>query len=289
MDAPRRRSLPLAQPAQRGRPLDDASRPVDRTWRPSYAVWEITLACDLACHHCGSRAGRARPDELDTAACLDLVDQMADLGVNEVTLIGGEAYLRPDWLTIVERIAHHKMRCGMATGGRGLTHELARDAASAGLSAVSVSVDGLEAEHDAQRGLRGSFAAAMRAMDAVRATPMRLTANTQINRLSLPVLEALFARLVDEGIRGWQVQLTTAMGRGGDAPDLLLEPYQVLTVLPTLARLKRVGDARGVLLWPGNNIGYFGPFEGVIREHFRAGYRGACGAGRVSLGIEANG
>ncbi|MFO0610132.1 MAG: SPASM domain-containing protein, partial [Polyangiales bacterium] len=136
---------------------------------------------------------------------------------------------------------------------------------------------------------RGSFAAAMRAMDAVRATPMRLTANTQINRLSLPVLEALFARLVDEGIRGWQVQLTTAMGRGGDAPDLLLEPYQVLTVLPTLARLKRVGDARGVLLWPGNNVGYFGPFEGVIREHFRAGYRGACGAGRVSLGVEANG
>ena len=42
-------------------------------WRPIYAVWEITLRCDLACRHCGSRAGRARPDELDTAECLDLV------------------------------------------------------------------------------------------------------------------------------------------------------------------------------------------------------------------------
>ncbi|NVB81718.1 MAG: heme biosynthesis protein, partial [Kofleriaceae bacterium] len=43
------------------------------------AVWEITLACDLACGHCGSRAGRARPDELSTAEALSLVDQLADL------------------------------------------------------------------------------------------------------------------------------------------------------------------------------------------------------------------
>jgi radical SAM protein with 4Fe4S-binding SPASM domain len=287
---PRRRSLPIAPEARRDRPLHDEAREIDRTWRPSYAVWEITLACDLACHHCGSRAGRARPDELSTAECLDLVDQMAALGVNEVTLIGGEAYLREDWLEIVARIAKHGMRCGMATGGRGLTLERARAARDAGLVAVSVSVDGLEAEHDAQRGLRGSFAAAMAAMENVKAAGgIRLTANSQVNRLSLPVLEELFALVTDHGAKGWQVQLTAAMGRAADEPRLFLEPYQVLEVMPKLARIKREAERRGVLLWPGNNIGYFGPFEGVIRSHFRAGYRGACGAGRMTLGIEANG
>ena len=34
---------------------------------PVSIVWEITLACDLACQHCGSRAGRRRRDELSTA------------------------------------------------------------------------------------------------------------------------------------------------------------------------------------------------------------------------------
>src|SRR5829696_1258723 len=29
---------------------------------PVSVVWEITLACDLACSHCGSRAGRMRCD-----------------------------------------------------------------------------------------------------------------------------------------------------------------------------------------------------------------------------------
>src|SRR5204863_6082780 len=99
MRAPRpRRDLPLASPeytAQKRRlPLADSARAIDRQVRPIYAVWEITLACDLACRHCGSRSARARPDELTTAECLDLVDQLADLGVMEVILIGGEAYLR---------------------------------------------------------------------------------------------------------------------------------------------------------------------------------------------------
>ena len=90
--AARPRSLPIAPtaaPSRRNLPLADDTRTVDRGWRPVYAVWEVTLKCDLACRHCGSRAGRARPDELSTAEALDLVSQMAALGVREVTLIGG--------------------------------------------------------------------------------------------------------------------------------------------------------------------------------------------------------
>ena len=66
--------------------------------RTSYAVWEITLKCNLACNHCGSRAGHARTTELTTEEAFDLVRQMAEVGIKEVTLIGGEAFMRPDWL-----------------------------------------------------------------------------------------------------------------------------------------------------------------------------------------------
>ncbi len=72
----RPRSLPIAPiaaPARRNLPLADDARAVDRAWRPVYAVWEVTLKCDLACRHCGSRAGHARPDELTTSEALDLV------------------------------------------------------------------------------------------------------------------------------------------------------------------------------------------------------------------------
>ena len=68
--------------------------------RSTYAVWEITLKCNLACIHCGSRAGPGRENELSTAEALDLVRQLDEVGIREVSLIGGEAFLRPDWLEI---------------------------------------------------------------------------------------------------------------------------------------------------------------------------------------------
>ena len=36
-------------------------------YRPQHVVWELTMRCDHACGHCGSRAVKPRPDELDTA------------------------------------------------------------------------------------------------------------------------------------------------------------------------------------------------------------------------------
>lgn len=56
--------------------------------RISYAVWEITLKCNLACQHCGSRAGHTRTKELSTEEALNLVKQLAEVGITEVTLIG---------------------------------------------------------------------------------------------------------------------------------------------------------------------------------------------------------
>src|SRR5690349_103950 len=157
---------PKAPPARRDLRLADEVRAIDREARPILAVWEITLACDLACGHCGSRAGRARPDELTTDEALDLVDQLAELGVFEVVLIGGEAYLRDDWCRIVARIAERGMQPLLTTGGRGLTPARAAEAAAAGLKSASVSIDGGPAVHDRLRGVAGSHAAALAAMAA---------------------------------------------------------------------------------------------------------------------------
>lgn len=287
-----RRSLPvapLARPGARRLPLAEGTRAIDRASRPIYAVWEITLACDLACRHCGSRAGRARPDELSTAEALDAVDQLAALGTLEVTLIGGEAYLRADWLDIVRRLHGHGIVVSMTTGGRGLTGEIVTAAKEAGLDGVSVSIDGDEATHDRLRGVTGSYRAAIAAMVACRDAGMRVACNTQINRLSLPCLPELLETIAANGIHAWQLQITVPMGRAADEPDVLLQPYDLLDVLPMLARLRARCDELGVRLWTGNNIGYFGPHEATLRGRAGMTYGGSCGAGMSTLGIEANG
>ena len=61
-------------------------------YAPRTCVWELTLACNMNCRHCGSRAGKARPDELTQPEALRLCQDLADLGVKRLTLGGGEPH-----------------------------------------------------------------------------------------------------------------------------------------------------------------------------------------------------
>lgn len=258
--------------------------------RPVYAVWEITLKCDLHCAHCGSRAGKARPSELTTEECLDVVRQLARLGTREVTLIGGEAYLRPDWTRLIRAIRDHGMDCSLTTGGRNLTDERVRAAAEAGLTHANVSVDGLEDVHDRLRGVKGSYRAAIDAIVRLAAHGVQAGSNTQINRLSMPQLPEVMERLIEAGATNWQVQLTVAMGNAVENSDILLQPYQLLELMPMLAELFTSGYQRGFLIQPGNNIGYFGPYERLWRGDAQGeGHWIGCNAGQNTIGLEADG
>jgi Y-X(10)_GDL-associated radical SAM protein len=257
---------------------------------PVHAVWEITLACDLKCHHCGSRAGQRRADELTTEECLDLVRQLARMGTREVTLIGGEAYLRRDWLEIIREVRDQGMDCTMQSGGLNLTEDRIKAAVDAGLQGLGISIDGLREVHDRVRGVKGSFDAAFKALHAIQKCGIDSSVNTQITSLVIPQLRELMNLFIHAGARNWQVQLTVAMGRAADNPELLLQPYELLKLMPLLAELFEEGADRGLLLQPGNNIGYFGPYESVWRGsgddriHWTS-----CNAGQNTLGIEADG
>lgn len=275
--------LPLA-----GAALGPA-RSVDRRTRPRHAVWEITLRCDQSCRHCGSRAGHERRGELDTSECLELVRAMADLGIRDVSLIGGEAYLRDDWLTIIRAIRQSGMGCNMVTGGRGLTRERALQAADAGLEAAGVSIDGDEPAHDRLRGTPGSFRSAVQAIGHLRRAGIDASVNTQVNRISAPTLPELVDLLLAEGVYAWQIALTVPMGRAADEPEILLQPYELIDVFPLLAREAARARAAGLRISTGNNIGYFGPFEEVLRADLPCGHSLGCGAGSFALGVEADG
>jgi radical SAM protein with 4Fe4S-binding SPASM domain len=264
---------------------DDRVIPTDTPYHPRYVVWELTLQCDLACRHCGSRAGKARDRELNVDECLEIVDQLADMGTRQIVFIGGEAYLFKPWLRVVEAAANKGIGVTMTTGGRQVGAALAQAAADHGMSSVSVSIDGLRETHDTLRNLKGSWEAAIAALGHVRAAGMQPHANTQWNKLNLPEVEALGEVLLLAGVQSWQVQITGAMGRAADEPDWLLQPPDMLELVPRLAAFAKRAKAHNCRVEAANNLGYFGPYEHILRE---AHWQG-CSAGAYVLGIEANG
>src|SRR5262249_4281817 len=150
------------------------------------------------------------------------------------------------------------------------------------------------------RGNAGSYAAALRALDNARAVGMVITANTQINRLTYRRLRETVAPLLARGIEAWQGPITTPLGPAADQPWMLLEPFQVVEVIDTLAAIQRDAmDAwqtadpatRGLPfnVSPGNNIGYFGPHEQLLRSRpfgYEEHWRG-CRAGINLISLES--
>lgn len=261
-----------------------------RNARPIHVVWEVTLGCNLKCVHCGSRAGAPRRHELSTAECFDLIGQLARLGVREVTLIGGEVHLRDDWVNLIREIKKHGMVCSIQTGGRGFNGDKARLASEAGLDSCGVSIDGLAPLHDRLRGVAGSYVYAIEALRALSALGVPTSVNTQITSQTLPDLRPLLHQISEVGVKYWQVQLTVAMGRAADHSELLLQPFDLLELMPLLAELHAEAEDLGIVLEPGNNIGYFGPYEHLWRIVDSArGHWSGCTAGHTTIGIEADG
>ncbi len=258
---------------------------------PAYVVWELTLRCDHACGHCGSRASRARPEELRTDEALAVVAKLAAMGAREVVLIGGEAYLHAGFLPIVKALRAASIVPVMTTGGHGVTPELAQCMADAGLARVSVSIDGMPDAHDHLRRKRGSFAQACLVLEHVRAAGMGVSVNTTLHRGNQQDLEAMYDLLRQYRVEAWQVQLMAPLGRAADMPELLLQPWELLDVIPRIAQLKARGLHEGLLIMPGNNLGYFGPEEGLLRSATpdATDYFMGCQAGRFIMGIESHG
>jgi radical SAM protein with 4Fe4S-binding SPASM domain len=283
MKSARRIQLPVVATPEGERAVHD--------FHPAYVVWELTLRCDQPCTHCGSRAGDARPSELSTAEALCVVSELAAMRAKEVVLIGGEAYLHPGFLEVIAALSAAGVNPVTTTGGRGIDAALAQAMAKAGLTRASVSIDGLEATHDLMRAARGSFASATAALRSLADAGIDIQANTNLNRLNEQDLEPLYEHLKGLGVRSWQVQLTTPLGRAADRPDMVLQPWDLLSIVPRIAALKERARRDGILVMPGNNLGYFGPEEATLRS-LREGdadhWRG-CQAGKYVMGIESDG
>lgn len=256
-----------------------------------YVVWELTLACDQRCVHCGSRADEARANELDTTKAIEVVSQLAAMGTREVVLIGGEAYLHPGFLEVIEALAAAGIRPSLTTGGRSVTPALAADMKRAGLAGASVSIDGIGRTHDQIRATVGGFDAATAALDAMRAAGLDVFVNTNFNRVNRDEVEAIYEHAKAHGAGSWQVQITTPLGRAADRPDMILQPWDLIDLLPRIAAVKKRAFDDGFLVMPGNNLGYFGPEEALLRslsperpDHWRG-----CQAGRFVMGIESDG
>lgn len=258
-------------------------------WRSPFVVaLELTLRCPCRCQTCGSRAGTGRPNELSHGEWLGAIGALADLGCQRISLMGGEPLLYPRWAELVQAARARDLLVDMISSGQGLDEPTARTLGESGLSAVTLSVDGLAATHDQQRGVASCFEQALRAIRWLDRSGLKVGVTTQVNRGNLDELEALAPILEDAGVLGWQLQLTLPIGRAQDHHRLALPPTAMPDLLRVLRRLARRPGLRPHLT---DNLGYCTRDDLALRT-IQGGFPRpwlGCRAGLDALGITSDG
>ncbi|MEK7271157.1 MAG: radical SAM protein [Planctomycetota bacterium] len=255
---------------------------------PLYVVWELTLACNLRCRHCGSSAGASRHRELDAGEALTLAGDLATLGCERVTLMGGEPLLRPDWPAIAMRLAGGGAIPEMVSNGMTLDGPTARRIAESGVQSVTVSIDGTERVHDDLRRHSGSFRRALESLAHLDASGLPAGVVTQVNRNNLGDLEDLYRALLETPARAWQIQLAEPLGRCLEDGGLMIAQGDLPAVERFILGVAREGR---LPIYAADNIGYMGKNEPLLRSGAPEGIPcwAGCRAGFDVLGLTSDG
>lgn len=199
--------------------------------KPFLVFWEITRACALACKHCRAQAQpRRHPEELDSAQSLKLIQQLAEWKPPMLILTGGDPLMRRDALDLVRAAANAGLHVGLSPSAtqRLLNTDFA-EIKAAGVQRMSLSLDGAtEATHDSFRGVPGTFARTMEAVQRAHDVGLDLQINTTLTRENMHEYEAFKQLMFQLKPAMWSVFLLVPTGRAG------------LDALPDAADIERV-------------------------------------------------
>jgi radical SAM protein with 4Fe4S-binding SPASM domain len=250
---------------------------------PFIVGWELTLACNLRCRHCGSSAGPPRAKELTLAESLAICDQFPALAVQEVDFTGGEPLLNPHWAEIAEHLAELGIRTKVLTNGVALAPQTVERIKEAGIRAVGVSIDGLERTHDYIRGRPGMFRRSVDAVTRLANAGLSVTVITMANALNLKELPSLLALWREVGVRYWQIQPIAALGRSQAAAELQLSDEAYVELGRFVLEHRTKPETTRPTMIPADCLGYFSDID--VGD---AAWKG-CSAGIVSCGITSDG
>jgi len=131
---------------------------------PKTVSFTITNACNLKCKMCGqwSEEGYVRNVKEDLPSSLGLVDwkrltdELAAHQISSVILRGGEPFLFPYVIELLEYINSKGIFISIDTNGT-LLNKYAADLVRIGNIHITISIDGPEEIHDKIRGIKGCF------------------------------------------------------------------------------------------------------------------------------------
>lgn len=191
----------------------------DFALRPMNVYWEITQACSLACRHCRAEAmPLPHPEQLNLREGLTLLDQILEFGdpLPQLILTGGDPLEHPDLFRLIDAARERNISVSITPAAtEALTQQIMETLKVHGIAGLGLSLDGSnEANHDAIRGVPGTFQRTMRAIGWAAELDIPVQVNTLVADATAADLPAVFRLLCGQKIARWSLFFLISVGRG---------------------------------------------------------------------------
>ena len=185
-------------------------------------LWSVTGLCNLNCIHCYMKAPSGLYGELRFEEMIHLIDEFERANVHQVSLTGGEPFLRKDLLDIITMLAQKKIWLSQIfTNGLLVTEEVLEEIRRIGfLPSIQISFDGCGA-HDYMRGMKGIEQEVIEAIRRVRAAGFPVVIATSVDRVSKGSLTDTYELLRGMDIGYWRIALPYNTGNWRGATTAL--------------------------------------------------------------------
>ena len=233
----------------------------------TYLFWECTLRCNLHCQHCGSDCLKdAIPDMPleDFLKVLDSLKPHIDPSNFVVVITGGEPLMRSDLVECGKAIQKRGYPWGMVSNALAMTPEKYTALLNAGLKNLTISLDGLEENHNNFRGNKLSFDHAYRAINMAAHTPgITFDVMTCVNKENLPELPEIRDLLIRTGVKRWRVSSVFPKGRAKDNPLFQLTSHEFRQVFDFIRETKAMKKINANY----DCEGFLGSYEKTVRNY----------------------
>ena len=197
------------------------------------AHWSITGHCNYRCKHCYMSAPDAKFGQLSHEQVMNIVQQLIDCGVMEVSLTGGEPLVRKDFMEIVDALLAGGIRITtIYSNGKLVTDQLLDDLDKRGIHPeFNMSFDGVEGWHDWLRGIPGAQQLVEEAFRRCREKGFPTGAEMCIHHGNKHLLRETVLRLKEFGCRSLKTNPISNVGawkEGGYGESISIdELYQI--------------------------------------------------------------
>jgi len=254
-----------------------------KKYEPRMGLYEITLRCNMRCIHCGSSAGKNRINELTTEEWNNVTKQLAYLNCKEITILGGEPFLRKDWYEISKEINEYGIKITYITNGLLIDNKTIEKIKKINPKAVAISIDGAKKEtHEKIRRVKGSYNKCFEVISNLQKAGISTTVVTSINKLNFQELPALRNLLINKGIV-WQLQIAIPLGRF--KKELLLTKKEFYAAALFIASTRTKYSTKELPIIGSHCFGYYSK---KLRNAMVFPWHG-CQAGISTIGIQSNG